>query len=256
MNLAIEYLTRTKLSQRMLKLPCSLFIQNVFNQNGLVINVQSCYGQPEQLRVKHWYLDKVTKDRILPPLKEFVINRSDLFTDSFVIVDDYNILPYAPNPYPIQSKQSADEPYASRQEFQYHECLDQFFNTSINETRRKDWLWRNFVYGFFNETINNSDFAMMSPDSQRNAVQTLCPIPWKGWCMWIEQMICNNKSSVATELAFASAYQDKLKTNEKYQQLITPQLIQPIKPKTIAWKFIDDNTLTLWDTVSFNYDGE
>jgi hypothetical protein len=179
MNLAIEYLTRTKLSQQLLKTPCSLFLNNVFDKNPLVVTIQNCYGKPQEVVVKHWQLGKVAPDRVLPPVEEFVVNREDMFTSPFVVLDDYNIMDYAVSrilskqnkvpttrevvvkhwqlgkvapdrvlppveefvvnredmftspfvvlddynimdyavsPYPVQAKQSADEPYATTQE--------------------------------------------------------------------------------------------------------------------------------------------
>lgn len=257
MNLAIEYIQRTKLSQQMLRLPCSLFLTQVFDQSRMVVTIQNCYGKPEELLVKHWRLDRITKDRILPPVEEFIVNRVDMFTSPFIVLDDYNITDYAASPYPIQLKQSADEPYATTQEKQYHECIDRFFNCSENEARRRNWLWKSFATSFFPETMA-SDFGNLPAEHQRDAIQELCPVPWKGWCMWITQLSSDmSQSPAAVELTFAPLYRERLKGNAKYQDSIK-QVMDTLKKsvKTVppllnsAWVFAGQTATTAtssWD---------
>jgi hypothetical protein len=230
MNLAIEYIQRTRLSQQLLKLPCSLFLTNVFDQTRIAVTLQNCYGKPDEVWVKHWRLDRVVKDKVLPPIDEFVVNRPSLFASPFVVVEDYSINEYAANPYPIHAKQSADEPYASAQEKQYHECLDRFFNSVPNEGRRKNWLWKSFMTSFFPETMA-SEFGKMPSEQQRDCVQDLCPVPWKAWCMWLTHMFCDTPSPLAAELTFAPLFRDRLKANAKYQELIKPQKVKTTLPK-------------------------
>jgi hypothetical protein len=220
MNLAIEYMMRTRLPQHMLKLPCSIFLYNVFNESSrLAVTIQNCYGKPDEILVKHWHLDKITKDKVMPPNEEYIVAKKDMFSSPFVVIDDYNTIGYAANPYPTSMRQSPDEPYASSQQAQYQEYLDKFFNSSVNESKRKNWLWKSFASSFFPETMK-SDFGYMSPESQRDSVQNICPIPWKGWCMWTSQMLLYYAPSPASEIVFAPLYQEKLSTNERYKELI------------------------------------
>lgn len=233
MNLAIEYIKRTKITQQMLKLPCSLFINYVFkNNNPIVITLHNCYGKPEEVVVKHWLLGNANKERILPPVEEFVVNRNEIFNSPFVVLDDYNVIDYVANPYPVYAKQSSDEPYASNQEKQYQECLDRFFNNSNHNIKRYDWLWKHFLTTFFPESME-TDFCDLTPEQQREVIRELCPIPWKGWGMWINHMFCETQSQIATELAFEINYQKKLETNEKYQKLFLPKLVKSTKNKNL-----------------------
>jgi hypothetical protein len=255
MNLAIEYLTRTKLSQQLLKTPCSLFLNNVFDKNPLVVTIQNCYGKPQEVVVKHWQLGKVAPDRVLPPVEEFVVNREDMFTSPFVVLDDYNIMDYAVSPYPVQAKQSADEPYATTQEKRYHECLDSFFCTPANECKRRNWLWKSFVNSFFPDTMK-SDFGSLTAEHQRDAVQNLCPLPWKGWCMWLTHMLCDTQSPVAAELAFGPIYRERLKTNELYQQMIKPLPKATAKTKRVdlsnSWVALSHAATGGWTTLTYS----
>lgn len=233
MNLAIEYIMRAKPNQ--LKLPCSLFLNGLFDKNCLVITIQNCYGQPQQLLVKHWYLNKISKDKILPPMEEFIINRTELFTSPFVVMDDFNILDYKCVPYIERGKQNSDEPYAGIQERQYQECIDCFFNTKINEISRKNWLWNNFFTAFLPET--RAACVAISPDYQRSTICDMCPIVWKGWCMWAKQMMCDNsKSQFATELIYSKIFEEKIASNERYQEAIREK--EQFNMKEYLWTYL------------------
>jgi hypothetical protein len=80
-------------------------------------------------------------------------------------------------------------------------------------------LWKSFISSFFPETLSNGEFGSLASEYQRETVQNFCPLPWKGWCMWINHMLHEEtKSPVASELVFSSLYKEKLDKNEQYQQ--------------------------------------
>jgi hypothetical protein len=218
MNLAIEHMIRTRSGKNLLKMPCSIFLSNIENDNKLAITIQNCYGRPNEIVVKHWNLTNISKDRILPHQEEFVVDRNHIFDNSLTILDDFCILDYTSDPYPIIHKQNPDEPYASAQERQYTECLERFFNCYNNDLNKLNWLWSIFVRHCFPETCA-TDFGKTSCIQQRDVIRNLCPIVWKGWQMWEKYMFFDSSSSkISAELIFSPYYQEKLSKNSLYQQ--------------------------------------
>lgn len=224
MNLAIEHLIRNKIAENLLELPCSIFLNSLMDGSKIAITINGCYGNEEQLNVKHWRIDHAVKSRILPPQEEFIIKRTEIFTSDKTVLDDYEILKYTEDPYPIYAKQYADEPNASLQEKQYRVCLNTFFNCDSNNNKKEDWLWQSFVSTYFSSTMK-SEFASMTLPSQKSMIKDLCPVPWKGWMMWLNNILVKNKFTrkVAAELSFHTAYQNKLDKNEKYIEKISKE---------------------------------
>lgn len=217
MNLAIEYLVRTKIVQDMLKMPCSLLLDCVSDPNKkLVVTIQNSYGKPKELTVKHWLLDQTSKNQVLPPCKEFVVPRNDLYASQFVIVDDFKLLVYDADPYRIHPRQNSDDHYGSIQEKQFNDCMANFYNCVPNNKKRINWLWGVFIKAFFPDSAK-SDFGSLGFDAQRDLIEGFCTIPWRGWRMWCKHIMLNTPGTAA-ELAFATAYADKLKDNQQHQE--------------------------------------
>lgn len=218
MNLAIEHMIRTRAGKHTLKLPCSIFLSHIENDNKIAIIIQNCYGKPNEIVVKHWHLTNISKDRVLPRQEEFVVDRNHIFENSLTVVDDFNILDYLADPYPIVAKQNADDPYASVQEKQYSECIERFFNCCNNDLNKRNWLWKIFVKHCFPETCS-TDFGNVSCIQQREIISNMCPIVWKGWQMWEKHMFFDSTNSkISAELIFLPFYQEKLAKNPLYQQ--------------------------------------
>ena len=238
MNLAIEYAVRTGVLKNLIKFPCSLFIYNIKQpRDCMVVTMNNNFGgTQDQVSVKHWQVAKCEKKEILPPYAEYTVPRADLYSNERIIVPAYDVVRYEADPFPGGQKQMSDPPYNQSQESKYKECIDNFFCNIKHKNKRRDWLWSMFMEQFLPHSYSEV-FKTHSVESQQNVISESFPVIWKGWLMWSKYLL--NFDGIATELVFASDYQDKLKKDGFIKEEDT--LLRPIKMKdlyvaaTLTW---------------------
>jgi hypothetical protein len=253
MNLAVEYMMRKIAPEQEILHPRSLFATNVFDPTlHVAITIQNCYGKPDNLLVKHWNFSKLSQDKVLPPVEEYIICRKNIVTSPFVILEDFDIIPYQEKPSANYQKQHADEPYASTQTHEYEACMSRFFNTTQNEFVRKEWLWQRFINAFFPKA-SEGEFGHLNSQAQQSTIRCNFGIAWKSWMLWSSQMLCERPvANVASELIFTTAYRDKILNNPRYQEALLKIKKKEQEKKSQKTKMTNQNEFFImnWDVVS------
>src|SRR5581483_766616 len=127
MNLAIEYLLRDFNKLRtFLTVPCSLFLNKINSEEKLILTIHPYYGNEDVYIIKKWDINKNHCKRKLPPFTDFKVNKDKIFKD--IVLEDYEPLDYFEKPYMTGYKQSSDPPLSLKQQNDYKNCLDTFFN--------------------------------------------------------------------------------------------------------------------------------
>jgi hypothetical protein len=143
MNLAFEYLVRTGLCRTYLKLPCSLFLTSV--DDGRVLTIHE--KDTENYLIKHWHIWECEKDQILPPVKDFIVPKEEVWVSDKTILADFCPLMYyiEPVPYALNSYRNPMSQYIFNI---YH---DHFLDSEYHKMKRKKWLWSIFVDIYLND---------------------------------------------------------------------------------------------------------
>lgn len=191
----------------MLSLPTSVFLTTE-NGQKLVLTLGNSYGQHGVL-VKHWKLWETSKDDRLPPFDEYRVPRDELFESPHVILKNCKIMDYVENPYPCGGKQHTDFTLGQSQQIEYHDCLDNFYNTEAHRNARLAWLWSAFEITYVSEDLQfpytkDSDKGMQI---QRDLVQFYSKPMWYTWLYWRKHLL--DFPGVAGELVFRRDYVEK-----------------------------------------------
>jgi hypothetical protein len=213
MILALEYVLRTGVLKTCVNFPTSIFIEHRRWNDKIVITIAK---RPDgTFCIKHWFVSRC-KGQYLPNFLEF--NVSDIFNDDRVILSDYYILKFTPNPYLYGRKQYSDAGYGLVQAEEYQDYMTTFFNPVAHVVKKTNWLWEAFAavhksemkqydnpysYPYFGYN-NISDLL----ETQRAKVKEKSKHLWANWGIWKKYML-DFQDVVATELVFQKAYSDK-----------------------------------------------
>jgi hypothetical protein len=220
MVLALEYVIRTGALRFCLDFPTSIFIEHRRYNDKIVITITK--KPNDKYSVKHWFVSRC-KGQYLPSFVEF--EAEDLFNDDRVVLDNYYILRFAPNPYLYGRKQYSDTVYGMVQEGEYKNYINTFYHPENHVKRRMNWLWEAFAdankdsmksydnpytYPYFGYS-NVSEFL----ETQRKKVQEKSKQLWANWNLWMKYMILDFPGQVAPELVFQKEYAEKNEKEDK-----------------------------------------
>jgi len=209
MHVAIEYVLRSRRAERLLTLPCSLFLVNP-EKRKLVITLQKY--EAEKIKVSHHRMWKCDAHDIFPPSKDSIIRRDEIFTHPDVIVPNFKLLEFQQQPFDADEKQVSELPLAVIQERQYKERLEAFFNPKIMSREREDWLWKCFNKIHVGKDVRGDSsiknyYNYARPDFQRDFICRKYRAIYKFWEFWKSRLLLDTNPSA--ELVFGGYYQSE-----------------------------------------------
>jgi hypothetical protein len=194
MNLAIEYLIRTRLCRDFLKIPCSIFLLGEYDD--LVVAIHE--ANSGKYCIKHWVVSDCQEDYILPPVKEFYIQKRNIWTSNKTIVPEYSTIGYFTEP--IRNRQNNYRQPMSQLIFSlYH---DSFLDSRFHRTKKMAWLWRRFAHVYLEKSSKTNGFITLYPTMLE--IKDTSSRLWKIWLKWSEHMLLN-----PGELAFWECYENQ-----------------------------------------------
>jgi hypothetical protein len=206
MYLATEYLIRSGIAKRMLRIPCSLFLTDLVGGEKKVITISHGYRLSDRLVVKHWLVGLCRDEQVIPSLQEYLVRHESIFDDPHVILERHRLLKYKEEPVPSHLN-SFNHPMLAET---YNHFADQFFDSAGHRLRRENWLWDEFVRIYFPQLIKlcYSIFQYRHKDDaaadQRNIVRQHYQERWLYWLKWRKYLL--DFEGPPAELVFCREY--------------------------------------------------
>jgi hypothetical protein len=219
MRLALEYAMRTGYLQKLMRIPFSLFIENIWDEmEHVVITVNQYYGKPNHFLVRKWMISNVNQDQILPPHDEAIIPKEELFYNDELIVDDYRTLNYCFDDYEyVTQPENASIEWLEDEQKKYHTSLSNFFFSESHKRHRHELLWHHFASSVISNAYKT--LSTLNLSEQQNIVAEIAPPIWSNWMLWRKSLL-NFPTTVSPELIFESEYKRKIACNIKYQKML------------------------------------
>lgn len=202
MNLAIEYLHRSGDIQNFLRLPCSLFLENIQEERIVV-----CMSEVDQSKVciTRWFLHESKGD--LPPQKKKTIKRDAVFESQQIVLPGFEPLKYQEEPIPT-GRNRYNRPM---DEATYDHTIKHYLNSRRHRQFRENWLWKVFCganrirtyYNLLSERVERDMYGIVAIAEQKK-VEERYPTVWDRWREWKEAFLI--ESEVASELIFSSFF--------------------------------------------------
>jgi len=204
MNLAIEYIKRFNIVEKLIQFPLSIF---VFNQHQkLVITINNRKNSLYHI-VKHWDISNCDTNQDVPVSISHKVEKKELLHDSRVILKNYFILEYEPDLIP--SNRNTFRSPIERQE--YKSIFKNIFNSKKHSINREKWLWDEFIKIYIPslKRLNNNShyyqtYYSASLNEQQKFLHSHFPELWNLWGKWKNKLI--KSKTIPGELVFMNFY--------------------------------------------------
>ena len=207
MSIGLDYLTRTKLAQKMLSLPCSVICEN--GEEKLVIVINSI---EDKFHIKKYLISQCKETQTLPLFEEFFVE--DLFSDVDKIFGECKILKYqGGNIFSYENSQN--QPMSVND---YESRFNYYMNSKQHALTRDHWLWSNFLKIYRPDIVSivkklNSEYGpRFGIDNEKHIVEIKFPKSWAYWEIWKKQMLTFN-TSIPAELVFGKLHNKTFQFN-------------------------------------------
>ena len=211
MNLAIEYLIRSKTARDCFQVPCSLFLNHLESHTKRLIITINWHPFSKKYLVKKWYLDNYHSADLLPPFTESSLNHNEIFEDQTTIVPMYELLPFKEQPYKPGIWQRGDGARAMQQETEYSSAIENFLYPPTQKRLRTCWLWATFVKA---HKLNMTEAAIYNKvDDQMWMTERQYKSVWRKWLQWKRHL--DFDTEIAPELVFFDSYKPKVQEESK-----------------------------------------
>jgi len=215
MNLAIEYLVRSKAIRNLLKYPCSLFLVNDKTRCRQCLTFKKV---DEQICVKTWNLTQVADDG-MPSSATKILDCSQIFDVNAVVPKDFRPIKYIEESTP-SSLNSYNKPMSKDQ---YEMYWNEMLNTKGHRDYKNAWLWdsfaRHFVnpssrdFGYYRESIEEISDDYLSYFDRKEFISRCADERYTTgiyinleimtiWENWVNALRIQNCEGAAPELVF------------------------------------------------------
>jgi len=247
MRPAVEHAMRIGYFKRALRVPFSLFLENIWDDlQHTVLVISRCYGKDDCLTVRHWDIANINRNHRMPPCRETIVRKEELFISDVVILDDYKTLEYYFEDYEYRTAPEGCDTrqWAEEEQEEYRFLMEKLYFSVEHQMQRESILWHNFMNGFLNKSYN-LHLKTASIDVQHCIVQEANPDLWKSWLLW-RKYILDLPGAVAPELIFSEDYEKKISRNVKYQEMLFRETLRRKEEEESKWS----------QTVCANYNGD
>jgi hypothetical protein len=208
MNVATEYVMRNNVAAKMLKLPCSLFLESLskrkkkMTKSALVLETDGA----DFVTVTRYDLTQQKSKSVPEPSYKTQVNRADIFTSPFIVIPNMFLMPFHETPYTFDGKQEQSIPLSVIQEKEYTKTVDGFFQSMNNKTARETWLWR--VFEKINISPETRTLYAESGFAEATALSRFDAALHQIWVQWKSTLL--DFSGPASELIFNKVYKGKI----------------------------------------------
>lgn len=193
MNLALEYLVRTKSIRNFFRTPSSLYLER--GDDKIVVTfdgtVEGCY------RLKRWHLSDCPIGHLLPYSISVLVPQGQIFDNRAVIPQGFQPIPYC--------QESVDTSLNSYKRPMSADIYEFFVGRMLcsepHVEHKERWLWESFYYRFLPTQMRDRfpNKETMLRDSEGQAHH-----PWHAWGLWQSQLFPDRDNPAACELIFMS----------------------------------------------------
>lgn len=195
MNLALEYLVRTKSIRNFFDTPSSLFLER--GGEKMVITFDGNVGD-QSIRIKRWPISDIPVGSFLPKPSLMTVGRGEFF-EYDLIPEGYSILKYCEEPVDT-SLNSYKKPMMAET---YQWFVDHMLYSETHRYFKEYWLWEAFFCKALSQEARFlyperemllTDFAERGGDNH----------PWHLWRLWKRTLLPDKDIRAACELIFMS----------------------------------------------------
>ena len=189
MNLALEYLIRTKSIRNFFRTPCSLFLER--GEDKVVVTfegmIDDCY------LAKRWHLSNHSSNK-LPCCLQLIVPKKEIFQSNLVIPDGFLVFNY----YEESVDTSLNSYKRPMTEGLYTSFIQKMLFSENHWHAKEQWLWEAF-YESLPTSIRKRYFDRW---------QMLCDFdeseehPWQNWMFWKKTFLQDKDNPAACELIF------------------------------------------------------
>jgi hypothetical protein len=193
-NLALEYLVRTKSIRNFFKTPSSLFLER--GEDKIVVTFDGTIG--ECIRIRRWHLADRPVGHLLPNHLSVMVPEENLFDADVVVPQGYYILNYFEEAVDT-SLNSYKKPMAAEV---YGHFINNMLYSEPHRYAKEHWLWE----AFYNllpamSKIRFPDKGSLAVDYADHGHEKH---PWRVWSLWKETFLPDRDYPAACELIFMS----------------------------------------------------
>jgi hypothetical protein len=204
MNLAIEYIKRFDIVEKLIQFPLSIFVFN--KHKKLVITINDRKNSLYYI-VKHWDVSNCNTNQDVPVSMSHKVKKKELLHDSRVILKDYFILEYELDLIP-SNRNTFRSPIGHQE---YKSIFKNIFNSKKHSINREKWLWDEFVKIYIpslKRLNDNSNYYQTYYSGNLNKQQKFLysnfPELWDLWRKWKNKLI--KSKTTPGELVFMNFY--------------------------------------------------
>lgn len=203
MNLAIEYLQRSKTIRNFLQPPCSLFLENDDGRK-LVVTLEETIADLTCYLVKQWDVWAKVPDDPLPRYNSCLVPKSAVFADERVVPEGYRPIQYTEEP--VDTSNNTFKKPMPEELYEFY-CWN-YLNAKCHKATKEDWIWDVYMavhhpdmdLGF---SVHDLIFYKVVMKQEQKLHLRKIPASWHRWCLWKKHLIPDDCATVATELIFS-----------------------------------------------------
>ena len=226
MNIPIEYALRNGKIEKMLVLPCCLFLENLFpkkkNKSDKVALILTATDQ-EMVVVTRYDLNKQKQNATPEFSSKNTIPKSAIFNSPLVILQRMKMLPYYETPYLFRGKQEQSMPNSAIQESNYLKIINEFYSSSKNQENREKWLWKIFEKINISKEISRNFGGIDILQHQQEIIRNNFANCWNLWSSWKNTFLAF--TGIAAELVFYRVYKNQvISPTDSLDELLNRQI--------------------------------
>ena len=193
MNLALEYLVRTKSIRNFFDTPSSLYLER--GEDRLVVTFDGVVG--DSLRIRRWLVTDNSVGRLLPEFYNVIVPKSQFFGSEAVIPQGYYLLPYYEESVDT-SLNSYKKPMAAEV---YAHFINNLLYSDSHRHAKEYWLWETFYQNALSRPQKDmfSNREKMLLDFIKHETEDH---PWHVWTCWRSALFPDRDNRAACELIF------------------------------------------------------
>lgn len=205
MSLAWEYVSRTGVARKLIKFPCTLFLENRILNQKAVFSFDS-FGNAT--KVRRWDLTVATSNCVLPPMQEFLVD--NIFEAKLPFYEEWSL--FKP---PGRGPSVPDLEIRKFYEIYFDGFLENFDGFNLH---KECWLWRIFLDTYcpeFNQRkkikkglnhlgVNDSILSLDCMFDEQIKVEINAKKYWLIWNLWEKYMLQDD--GIPGEFIFSSSF--------------------------------------------------
>ncbi len=197
-------------------IPFSLFINTTNGETKIAITIKA-NNDDSKLSVKHWFISSCQPDSALPTLKDYTIDKEQLFYSPYTVIKSFVPIKYEYKGVRLNNNLgNGGHPMSFDL---YKKSFSDLLSAKTHKLQKEIWLWRAFArcyFGYSENFILDKEYSAyhrlslgeMYPTilmaEQQSKVAMNFKNMWKNWTLWKKHLLFDEQ--VAGELLFSEIY--------------------------------------------------